>query len=63
VGNPEPKPSLQRDLEEVCATLGLGHGQHRLELIFVDGRLERFWIHSKHAARELGAFEPRHASG
>jgi hypothetical protein len=58
VKNPDPKPTLQRVLEEVCSSMRLDKGRHRLELVFVDGRLDRFWAHAENRpARELALYD------
>jgi hypothetical protein len=55
---PEAKPSLQRVFEDACLSMRLDKGRHRLELVFMDGHLERFWVHAEsRPARELHRYD------
>jgi hypothetical protein len=54
------KPCLQRVLEAVAAAMDLDQGRARLELVFVDGELHRFWTHDENRpAAALEQFEAR----
>ena len=60
MGEAKPKPALQAVLEAAAAAMDLDHGRQRLELVFVDGELHRFWAHSENMpAIALEAFEAR----
>jgi hypothetical protein len=53
-----PRSFLVALLEETADVLGLGHGQHRLELIFEDGRLRSWFAHAeKRKPGELAALD------
>jgi hypothetical protein len=53
-----PRSLLVAVLEETAATLGLDHGQHRLELLFDDGCLRSWFAHAeKRRPGELAALD------
>lgn len=57
-----PKPVLKRFFEATAAILELHRGRQRLELIFENGYLVQWWVHTeKRAAHELAEFDEQAA--
>jgi hypothetical protein len=57
-----PKPHLARFFEAVACVMELDRGQHRLELVFEDGRLRQFYARAKkRSPNDLAAFDERAA--
>jgi hypothetical protein len=59
VEKPQTKPSLQRIIEAVASIMDLGEGHKRLELIFQDGHLIKYYVHTAAKPRDLDVFEER----
>lgn len=54
----QPTPHLAGVFEWAAAIMGLDHGKERLELVFEDGRLTRWWSHDEaNGALELHRFD------
>jgi hypothetical protein len=60
VAEAEHKPALQHILEAAAAAMDIGHGRQRLELVFLNGDLQRWWVHDENrAAADLRVFDQR----
>jgi hypothetical protein len=58
----EPEPALRRLLEAVAAVMDLDAGMSRLELIFEDGHLVKYYTHDGPTSpRELERYDGRAA--
>lgn len=55
-----PKSVTEALLERVAEAMDLDHGQHTLELVFVDGELRRWFAHTgERASGALGRYDER----
>jgi hypothetical protein len=52
-----PRPSLQLIFEAVASVMGLDKGHTRLELIFHDGHLVKYYVHTAARPHELAIFD------